>query len=90
MRLTCVSSSEITEERPTSLPVPAVVGSATKCGRGFSIGRTFGWSQAYSSTSPGCTAISATTFATSSAAPPPKPITESAWCARKASTPARA
>ena len=30
MRLTCVSSSLTTDERPTSEPVPAVVGSATK------------------------------------------------------------
>ncbi len=31
-RFRCVSSSEITLERPTSEPVPAVVGRATKCG----------------------------------------------------------
>ncbi len=30
--LTCVTSSEITDERPTSEPVPAVVGTATKYG----------------------------------------------------------
>ena len=28
--LTCVTSSEMTDERPTSDPVPAVVGTATK------------------------------------------------------------
>ena len=53
-RLTCVSSSLITLLRPTSLPVPEVVGSATKCGSAASIGRTCGWSQTYSITSPGC------------------------------------
>ncbi len=51
---TCVTSSDTTLERPTSEPVPAVVGSATKYGIGRSIGRTCGWSHAYSSTSPGC------------------------------------
>ena len=39
---TCVTSSETTAERPTSDPVPAVVGSATKQGMGSVIGRTFG------------------------------------------------
>ena len=38
-------------------------------------------------TSPACTAIAATTLATSSAAPPPKPITQSAPCALNAATP---
>ncbi len=71
---TCVLSSEMTLERPTSLPVPLVVGSATKYGSGCTIGRTWGWSHAYSRTSPSWTAMSATTLATSSAAPPPKPI----------------
>src|SRR5512134_1768552 len=87
-RLTCVSSSPTTAERPTSLPVPEVVGSATKCGSSCTIGRTRGWSHTYSITSPSCTAISATTLATSSAAPPPKPITASARCALKAAAPA--
>ena len=32
--LTCVTSSEITDERPTSEPVPAVVGTATNHGSG--------------------------------------------------------
>ena len=41
---TCVVSSDITDERPTSLPVPAVVGSA-KMWKGLIIGRTCGWSQ---------------------------------------------
>ena len=77
---TCESSSEITDERPTSEPVPLVVGSAMKWGRGRLMARRWGWSQAYSSTSPSCTASSATTFATSSAAPPPKPTTASALC----------
>ncbi len=39
---TCVWSCEITEERPTSLPVPLVVGSAMKYGSGLVMGRTFG------------------------------------------------
>jgi hypothetical protein len=39
---TCVVSSEITEERPTSDPVPAVVGTATKYGNALVIGRTCG------------------------------------------------
>jgi hypothetical protein len=39
---TCVRSLEITLERPTSLPVPLVVGSATKCRIGFLIGSTCG------------------------------------------------
>ncbi len=40
-------------ERPTSDPVPAVVGSAMKCGSCRPIGRTSGWSHAYSRMSPG-------------------------------------
>src|SRR6185312_13566497 len=87
MRFTPLDSSEMTAERPTSLPVPLVVGSATSQGSGRSIGRTRGWSQAYSRIDPSCTARSATAFATSSAAPPPKPITQSARCSRKAATP---
>ena len=58
--------------------MPEVVGRATKYGSSATIGRTVGWSQTYSSTSPSCTAITPTTLATSSAAPPPKPITASA------------
>ncbi len=42
IRFTCVTSSETTAERPTSDPVPAVVGSATNQGMGSVIGRTFG------------------------------------------------
>ena len=79
--LTCVASSETTAERPTSDPVPAVVGSAMKYGSGRPIGRTSGWSHAYSRMSPGWLAISAMALATSSAAPPPRPITASAPCA---------
>ena len=40
--LMCVTSSPITDERPTSEPVPAVVGTATKWGSGSLIGRTCG------------------------------------------------
>jgi hypothetical protein len=40
--LMCVASSETTAERPTSDPVPAVVGSAMKYGSGWPIGRTSG------------------------------------------------
>ena len=86
-RLTCVSSSLITLLRPTSLPVPEVVGKATKYGSAAAIGRTCGWSQTYSITSPGCVAIRPTTLATSSAAPPPIPTTQSAPCARYAAAP---
>src|SRR5512143_672299 len=75
---TCVVSSDTTLERPTSEPVPAVVGSATKYGRSRSMGRTCGWSHAYSRMSPGWVARSATALATSRAAPPPRPITASA------------
>ncbi len=88
VRLWCVSFSDTTDERPTSEPVPAVVGNATKCGSSCWIGRTLGWSHTYSSTSPGCVAITPTTLATSSAAPPPKPITLSAPCALNAAAPA--
>ncbi len=87
MRLTWVTSSEITALRPTSLPVPAVVGMATKCGTG-PIGRAPGISSSYSNRSPGWVAISAMALATSSAAPPPMPTIESAPCAWKAATPA--
>ena len=76
-RLTWVSASLMTLLRPTSLPVPEVVGRATKYGSA-PIGRTCGWSQTYSITSPGCVAIRPTTLATSSAAPPPRPTTQSA------------
>ena len=41
-RLTWVTSSEMTDDRPTSEPVPAVVGTATKYGSTRSIGRTCG------------------------------------------------
>ena len=44
VRLWCVSFSLTTDERPTSEPVPAVVGSATMCGSGLTMARTFGWS----------------------------------------------
>src|SRR5688572_93982 len=77
-RLTCESSSLITLLRPTSLPVPEVVGSATKYGSTAVIGRTCGWSQTYSITSPGWVASRPTTLATSSTAPPPTPTTQSA------------
>ena len=40
--LMCVTSSEITDERPTSDPVPAVVGTATKYGSAAVMGRTCG------------------------------------------------
>jgi hypothetical protein len=90
MRLTCVSSSETTAERPTSEPVPAVVGSATNQGTTSGIVRTFGWSHAYSSASPPAVPITPTIFATSSAAPPPNPTTLSARCARNAAAPALA
>ena len=40
--LTCVTSSPTTDERPTSEPVPAVVGSATNHGIGCVIARTCG------------------------------------------------
>ena len=49
----CVASSDTTAERPTSEPVPAVVGKAMKYGSARSIGRTCGWSHAYSRMSPG-------------------------------------
>ena len=39
---TCVSSSEITVLRPTSLPVPAVVGTAMNGGISRSMGRAPG------------------------------------------------
>ena len=42
VRLWCVSFSDTTDERPTSEPVPEVVGSATKCGSSLTIGRTCG------------------------------------------------
>ncbi len=41
---TCVSSSETTVLRPTSLPVPAVVGTDTQYGISRSIGRAPGFS----------------------------------------------
>ncbi len=44
IRLMCVSSSLITELRPTSLPVPEVVGKATNQGTPAPIARTCGWS----------------------------------------------
>jgi len=78
MRLTCVSSSETTAERPTSEPVPAVVGSATKYGTASGMVRTCGWSHAYSSALPPAVPITPTILATSSAAPPPSPTTQSA------------
>ena len=84
----CVASSETTDERPTSDPVPAVVGTATNHGMGNVIARTCGWSHAYSRMSPGCCAIRATALATSSAAPPPTPMTASARCALYAAAPA--
>jgi hypothetical protein len=77
-RLRCVSFSLTTDERPTSEPVPEVVGSATKYGSALVMGRTCGWSHTYSRMSPSCVAAMPTTLATSSAAPPPKPITQSA------------
>ena len=88
VRLWCVSFSLTTDERPTSEPVPAVVGRAMKYGSSLTMGRTLGWSQTYSITSPSCVAIRPTTLATSSAAPPPKPMTLSAPCALKAAAPA--
>ena len=45
VRFRWVSFSDTTAERPTSLPVPAVVGKATNQGSGRSIGRGCGWSQ---------------------------------------------
>ena len=42
VRLTCVSFSLTTAERPTSEPVPEVVGKATKCGNACTMGRTCG------------------------------------------------
>ena len=42
VRLWWLSFSDTTAERPTSLPVPAVVGSATKYGSGCVIARTLG------------------------------------------------
>ena len=88
VRLWCVSFSDTTAERPTSEPVPEVVGSATNGGSGCTMGRTCGWSQTYSRMSPSCVAARPTTLATSSAAPPPKPMTASAPCALKAAAPA--
>jgi len=44
IRLMWVSSSLMTELRPTSLPVPEVVGSATNHGTSVPIARTCGWS----------------------------------------------
>ena len=75
-------------ERPTSLPVPEVVGSATKYGSGRRSGAPADGPRRTRSTSPSCVAITPTTLATSSAAPPPKPITQSAPCARYAAAPA--
>src|SRR6218665_2439584 len=49
--------------------------------------RTCGWSHTYSRMSPSWLAASPTTLATSSAAPPPKPITLSALGCREASGP---
>ena len=49
--------------------------------------RTCGWSQTYSITSPSCVASRPTTLATSSAAPPPMPMTQSAPCALYAAAP---
>ncbi len=80
IRLTWVTSSEITALRPTSLPVPAVVGMATRCGTG-PMGRAPGISSSYSNRSPGWVAMRAIALATSSAAPPPTPTIESAPCA---------
>ena len=87
-RLRWLSFSLTTAERPTSEPVPDVVGSATNQGSGPVMGRTWGWSQAYSRMSPSWVAARPTTLATSSAAPPPKPITQSALCALNAAAPA--
>ena len=42
----------MTELRPTSLPVPEVVGKAMKYGSAAPIERACGWSQAYSITGP--------------------------------------
>ena len=78
----------MTALRPTSLPVPAVVGTATQYGSGRSTGRASGRPSSYSNRWPGWTAISATALATSRAAPPPMPTIASARCARNASTPA--
>ena len=52
------------------------------------MGRTCGWSQTYSRMSPSCVAATPTTLATSSAAPPPKPMMQSAPCSLKALAPA--
>ena len=49
---TCVSSSEMTALRPTSLPVPAVVGRATQYGNvPQSMGRASGRPSSYSNRS---------------------------------------
>src|SRR5206468_2784237 len=50
--------------------------------------RTCGWSHTYSRMSPPCVAGRPTTLATSSAAPPPKPITQSAPWVLNAAAPA--
>ena len=88
VRLWCVSFSDTTAERPTSEPVPEVVGRAMKQGKALTMGRTCGWSHTYSRMSPSCVAATPTTLATSSAAPPPKPMMASALCALNAAAPA--
>ena len=88
MRLTWVTSSEITALRPTSLPVPAVVGQGHEVRhRADRVGRRACRPRSRTA-SPGWVASSATALATSSAAPPPMPTIESASCAAKAAAPA--
>ena len=81
MRLRCVSSSLTTLERPTSEPVPRVVGSATKYGSVVVDGPHLRMVPGVLDDVAGASPSTPTTLATSSAAPPPKPITQSARCA---------
>jgi hypothetical protein len=79
-----VSRSVATALRPTSLPVPAVVGSAIIGGRGPSTFALPPRASSYSERGPSCVAHSRTSLPTSSALPPPSAITTSAFSSTNA------
>ena len=82
-RFLCAASSVTTEQRPTSLPVPAVVGTATT-GAIPAVSTRVQLSPTSSKSQSGrvCPTMSATAFATSSALPPPNAITPSQSASR--------
>ena len=74
----CVASSRMTDARPTSEPVPAVVGTAIVCAMPATFTRVYQSSRSSKSHSGRvCPAISAMVLPTSSALPPPKAMTPS-------------